>query len=71
MNKAGFARQSLCITENTHDVTSPQGETAKTGQGQCHPGREEEGSLQPTQLPHQPRPEDPNQREAQEAKALP
>lgn len=35
MNKAGFARQFFCITENTHDVTSSQRETVEeTTQGQ-------------------------------------
>lgn len=36
MNKAGFARQFFCITENIHDVTSSQRETVEeTTQGQC------------------------------------
>lgn len=71
MNEAGFASQFFCITENIQDVTSSQGERDESRQGQCHPGSGEEGSLQPTQLPQQPRPEDPTWREAQEAEALP
>lgn len=76
MNKAGFARQFFCITENIHDVTSSQRETVEeTTQGQCEadmPHMGWTGSLQLAQLPHQRRPEDPTQHKAQEAKeALP
>lgn len=60
---------SLSVTKNTRDVTSSQGAMAKTGQGWCYPSSREEGSLQPTQLPHQPHPEDLTWREAQEAKS--
>lgn len=73
MNKAGFARQFFSITENINDVTSSQRETVEeTTQGQCEadmPHMGWAGSLQLTQLPHQPRPKDPAQHEAQEAKA--